>query len=378
MDLMTRYPAIADLRERARRRMPHVAWEYLDSGTGPEEALDRNRRAMEAVTLVPRFLRDARKPDLSLKLFGHDYAAPFGPAPVGMHSLMWPGTELALARACKAAGLPYCVSTMANVDMERISRATGGNFWFQLYCPDDAEVRRDLVARARKAGAQALVVTLDIPLPSRRERQLRAGMGMPPKITPKLIWDVISHPTWALETAVRGRPELANMFAYVDPSVIRKRGEFPGRGGGYGVPLEVLEDIRARWDGPLVIKGVMHPDDAVAGIEAGADGIWVSNHGGRQLDLAPAAIDVLPDVKAAVGERAAVFFDSGVRNGGDVARAVALGADAVFLGRAFTWAVAALGPRGAAHAAEILRAELANVMSQSGCVTLAELRERVA
>lgn len=377
MNGIDRCYSIDDMRRRARRRMPHVAWEYLDSGTGPEQGVARNIRAMEAVTLTPRFFIDATAPDLGTRFLGQDFAAPFGVAPVGLQSLMWPGAEVMLARAAGKAGVPYCLSTVAGETLEAVAKAAGERFWFQLYAPVDADIRRDLLRRAAEAGARALVVTVDVPLSSRRERQKRAGVGMPPRMTPGFVADLLLHPAWLAATLSRGTPRFRVIERYASKGEATDIAGFIGRRFSLAVTPEILAEIRSEWAGPLLVKGVMHPDDVEISLQAGADGIWVSNHGARQLDPVPSAVEVLPGLVEAVAGRAPIAFDSGVRNGGDIARAVALGAEMVFLGRPFVWAVGAHGRHGATHAMTLLREELANVMGQVGARSAAELRERL-
>lgn len=376
MSLAARVHSLSDLRRIARARLPRIAWEYLDSGTGAEDGLARTRDGLRAVTLTPRFLTEGAAPDLATALSGAAWSAPFGVAPVGMQSLMWPGAELALAAAARAAGVPYVLSTVAGETMEAAAKAAGASFWFQLYAPRDAAMRADLIARAKAAGAGALVVTVDVPAASRRERQKRAGVAMPPKLTPRLLADLALHPRWLAGMRRRGLPRFRVIEGYAPAHERDDMGVFINREFTTAVTPAVLADIRAQWSGPLWVKGVMHPADVEASLAAGADGIWVSNHGARQLDPVPASAEVLPGLVRAVAGRAEVVFDSGVRDGADVARALAMGARMAFLGRPFVWAAAA-GPEGPPLALELLRAELANVMVQLGVGRPADLPERL-
>ncbi|HKK36180.1 MAG TPA: alpha-hydroxy acid oxidase [Paracoccaceae bacterium] len=378
MTLDDRLPGIGHMRERARRRMPRVAWEYLDSGTGEGAGVHRNREAFQRVRLTPRFFVDALSPDLRTELFGRTWEAPFGVAPVGIQSLMWPGAELALARAARRAGLPYTLSTMTGEALEKVAEAAGESFWFQLYVPRSEEILDDLLDRAEAGGAEVLAVTLDVPTGSRRERQRAAGLGMPPPITPRLIWDVAMRPAWAFATLDRGIPSLATMTKYVSKRELSRFSEFVNREMNVAVTPEVLGRLRERWKGRLLVKGVVHPDDAKAALDMGCDGIWASNHGARQLDSIAGGIETLPAIVEAVGGRAPVIYDSGVQDGHDVARALALGADFVMLGRSFVYGVAAAGRPGAAHVMKVLRAELSNVMTQLGCNRIDELKDRLA
>ncbi|MEE3100530.1 MAG: alpha-hydroxy acid oxidase, partial [Pseudomonadota bacterium] len=280
-------------------------------------------------------------------------------------------------------GIPFTLSTVAAESIETVAAdhaAAGGapgGAWFQLYAPTQAEMRRDLVARAQAAGAGALVVTVDVPVGSRRERQRRARVAMPPALSLGLALDLARRPAWVAATLRHGIPRFANLLPYASPAETADITAFLRTSLSHAITRDHLAELRDLWSGPLVVKGLMHPEDAVAAADLGADAVWVSNHGARQLDLAPAAIDALPGVVSALAGRVPVLFDSGLRSGADVARAVALGADMCFLGRAFAWGVCALGAPGAAHAIAILREELASVMTQTGCVALSELRDRL-
>jgi L-lactate dehydrogenase (cytochrome) len=376
MNMMIRWPALGDLRAPARRRIPHIAWEYLDSGVGAEESLARDRAALSAITLTPRFLGGAPAPDISTTLFGKDRKLPIGVGPIGMSSLIWPGSELMLARAARDAGGIYCLSTAAGESIEAVGDAAPGS-WFQLYTPNDADMRRDLIARARAAKFEALVVTIDVPVASRRERQRRAGVAMQPKIGPAMIADFLMHPAWLAATLRRGRPSFENLSRYASAEELSQLSAFVNARLSQSVTPDLLAEIRRDWDGPLLVKGVLSPDEALVALAAGVDGIVVSNHGGRQLDPAPAAIDMLPRVAEAVAGRAAILMDSGLRSGADIARALALGADAVLLGRPFLWACAAGGDAGARHAFTILQDDLRNVMHQLGCARPSDLPSRL-
>jgi len=376
MDLHQRYPALSDLRARARRRIPRFVWEYLDSATGTEAVKHANRAALDRVRLAPSILHGEIAPDLSVELLGHRHPLPFGIAPVGMSGLIWPGAELTLARAAARLELPYTLSTVAAQTPEAVGPLTGRDGWFQLYPPRDEGVRADMLRRAREAGFRALVLTVDVPVASRRERQTRSGMTSPPRLTPRILAQVLARPAWALDVLGAGMPRMRTLEPYADDL---SRSLPPTAHVGYllrtSPDWEYLRWLRAHWQGPLIVKGVLVAEDASRLEAEGVDAIWISNHAGRQFDAAPATIEVLPAIRKAT--RLPVIFDSGVEGGLDILRALALGADFVMLGRAWHAALAALGPRGPAHLAEILKKDLEANMGQLGARSFADLSARL-
>lgn len=366
MSLDLRYPALSDLKTACKGRVPWFVWEYLDSATGTESVKARNRAALDSILFTPAVLKGQVTPDLTTRLLGQDYACPLGVAPVGMSGLIWPGAEAALARHAQDARIPYTLSTVATRLPEEIGPIAGDMGWFQLYPPKDPDIRADLLTRARKAGFRTLVLTVDVPGPSRRERQLRAQLAIPPKTTPAILWQVAQRPAWALGTLRHGQPRLRLMEEY-----LKLDGNAPSTAhAGYLLRAApdwgYLRELRALWDGPLIIKGVLRAEDAVQLRDEGVDAIWVSNHTGRQFDGAPAALHCLPAIRAALGPDVPILFDSGVESGLDILRALALGADFVMLGRGWHYALGALGARGASHLLHILRADLIANMVQMG------------
>lgn len=375
-NLADSYPSTWHLAARAKRRMPFFAWEYLDSGTGMERLVDRNRAALDAVRIVPRVMQGRYTPDVATRLMGRDYAVPFGIAPVGMSGLMWPGAENMLARAAQAHSLPFGLSMVANETPEMVAGHAPDMTWMQIYPPREADVLDDLLARVRAAGIDTIIVTVDVPVGSRRERQLAAGLTVPPRMTPRTLWRVAKRPHWALATLRYGQPRFRTLERYFPAASMKEAAKLIGTIVDGRPNWDDLDRIRAGWEGKLVVKGVLHPADAEKVIAHGADAIWVSNHGGRQFDGAPAAIDALPGVVKTVSGRVPVLFDSGIRGGLDILRALALGADFCFLGRAFLYAVAALGDRGADHVCTILRQDLENNMIQIGARSIADIGGR--
>ncbi len=373
MDLASRYPAVSDLKARAKRRLPRFVWDYLDSATGDEATARRNRAALDAVLLPPSILHGEIDPDPATMLFGRPQPLPVGVAPVGMSGLVWPGAERHLAEAATEAGLPYALSTVATMLPEEVGPATQGEGWFQIYPPRDPEIRADMLRRAKDAGFRVLVLTVDVPAPSRRERQVRGGLRQPPRLTPRLALQTALRPAWALAMARTGLPRMALIEAY---AADLQKSSLPSTAhAGYllrtSPDMEYLRWLRDAWDGPFVVKGVLRADDAKRLEAEGVDALWISNHAGRQFDAAPATAEALPAIRAAT--KLPLILDGGVESGLDILRARALGADFVMMGRAWHYALAALGPRGPAHLIDILRADLIANMHQLGAATLADL-----
>lgn len=377
MDLHSRYPALSDLKARARCRIPHFVWEYLDAATGLEAGARRNRAALDAVVMRPAALLGEVAPDLSCTFLGRDYPVPFGIAPLGMSGLIWPGAERALASHGAKAGIPYGISTVATVVPEAVADVVGDQGWFQMYPPKSAEIRDDMLARAKGAGFHTLVLTVDVPAASRRERQTRGGLVQPPKLTPRLMAQVARCPAWALGIRKTGMPRMRLMDSYAKDLA---KGPLPSTAHvGYllraAPDWEYVDALRERWDGPLVLKGVCEPEVASRAEAVGVDAVWVSTHAGRQFDGAPGAADLLPEVRAAT--KLPVIFDSGVEGGLDVLRALALGADFVMMGRAWHYALGALGEAGPAHWHDILVKDMQSCMAQIGARRLSDLPGRL-
>jgi L-lactate dehydrogenase (cytochrome) len=375
---MDRYPAIADLERLAKRRVPSFSWEYLASGTGTESTMHRNVEALTEVRFRPQLMKGILDPVTTTTLFGVEYAAPIGIAPIGLSGLIWPGADLTLAKMAVEKNIPHTLSTVGTGKIEEVGPAADGHGWFQLYSPRDTDLRDRLLDRVAECGFTTLVVTADVPIASRRERQRRARIRVPPKIGPALIAQSILRPAWTMGVLRNGLPRFRTLEDYVDRSTMKMTAGFVGASLGGTLNWEYLADVRQRWAGPIVVKGILDADDATRCIETGADAVQVSTHGGRQLDGSIAAIEALPAIVDRIGNQAPVLFDSGVRDGLDVARAVALGADFVFCGRAFMFGLAGLGTAGASHAYDILHEGLVNVMHQTGCNRLDELADRLA
>ena len=380
MSASQKYPRISDMVTPAERRLPAFVHAYLAAGTGQGQAMARNEAAFADIHLMPQFLRGRVTPDTHCSIFERTYSAPFGVSPIGLQSLIWPGAEKILCRAAADAGIPYTLSTVAGENIETIGPLSDGHGWFQLYAPNDHGVMRDLLARAKQAGFTTLVLTADVPGPSRREDMRLAGAPIgsrnPMSITPRVFWQCLTHPAWSLAAMANGgKFRFKNLETYSSPSALQNVTEYIGSQLNGSLTWDYLDEIRKVWKGPMVLKGLLHNEDIDRAVAAGMDGLVISNHGGRQLDAVPPSISRLPDVRSRVGDDYTLMVDSGVRSGLDIARAIACGADFVLLGRAFMFGVAVLGSKGGDHVVSVLKDELENTMVQLGVKNLTELRK---
>ena len=347
-----------DARRLARRRLPWMVFDYIDGAAGDETGAYRNQRAIQDILLQPRVLNNVEQRSLSVEVFGKPTGLPFGISPMGMCNLTTPGADLMLARLAAKNKIPLGVSTAASTSLERLITEAEGNAWFQLYFSGDETQSNALIQRAEDAGYETIVLTVDVPEVGRRPRELRRGFKMPFRIGPKQFVDFALHPQWSLKTLFQGRPELANFGGDF--------GQFNRTASRAGADWTLLDKIRERWEGNLVVKGVLDSRDAIRMKEIGVDAIQVSNHGGRQLNSAPAAIDALKNIRTAIGNDFPLFFDSGLRSGEDVIKAYAVGANFVFFGRPLSFAIAALGERGLQQLKDVIADEISIGLAQLG------------
>lgn len=359
-----------DARHLARRRLPRMIFDYIDGAAGGEMGAKRNRAALDALTVRPRILRDVSQRSLATELFGATAQRPFGIAPMGLCNLSAPGADLMLARLAARYQVPLGVSTVASTPMDEMFETAEGHAWFQLYFSGDGGIAFKLVERAKAIGYQTLVLTVDVPEVGRRPRELRQGFTMPFRIGPKQFIDFALHPRWSIATLINGRPQLANFQA---PGFAFDRSESRGR-----ATWDTLARLRDMWPGKLVVKGVLDAEDALTAKKAGVDAIQVSSHGARQLESAPEPIRMLPQIRKAVGNDVAVFYDSGVRSGEDILKALALGADFAFVGRILQFAIAAGGEEYLGHMWNVLSDELSIAMAQIGATNPKELEGTVS
>lgn len=363
-----RFPSIDLLREGARRRMPRFAYEYLAGGCFTEINLDRNTREIREVQLKPWYLREYAGADLSTNLFGKTYDAPFGVAPIGLQGLMWPRATEILAKAAHAGNVPFILSTVATASIETVAELTEGNAWFQLYHPTEDDLRDKLLDRVAAAGLPVLVILADTPTFGWRPKEIRNGLSIPPKMSLRNVLQMMTRPIWSFGQLFAGVPEFKTMKPYVPKGLSMKHlGLFMNKTFSGRLTADKIAAIRDRWKGKLVVKGIVNPEDAEKAIGLGVDGLIVSNHGGRQLDVGQSTIKPLAALAEEFGKRATLMLDSGVRNGPDVACALACGAEFAFLGRSFMYGVGALGAKGGDHVMTLLKRQLRQVMEQVAC-----------
>lgn len=350
---------VEDARAKAKRRLPKMVFDYIDGAAGRELLSLENISAFQQIKLQPRALVNVENRTLNKSFMGRDWGLPFGIAPMGMCDLAWPGADEMLARAATKFNMPVALSTMASSTIEQTRERAGDNAWFQFYVSGSKESAMKLIDRTAAAGYTTLIFTVDVPHVAPRVRDLRNGFKAPLKIGPKQFIDFALHPQWSIGSLLKGVPTLANVETGDD-------GQFKRESGRGGVDWDFLKTLRDYWPHKLIIKGVLSVEDAVKMKQAGADGIYVSNHGGRQLDSAPASITVLPLMRAALGADYPIIIDSGIRDGESIIKALALGADFVMLGRPFSYGIGADGQRGLDTVVELLADQINAAMAQIG------------
>jgi L-lactate dehydrogenase (cytochrome) len=371
---MAKAASALDYRDLARRRLPRFLFEYIDGGSYAEATLRRNVEDLADIALRQRVLTDVSTLDLTTELFGRRQALPVALAPIGLAGMNARRGEVQAARAANKAGVPFCLSTVSACPIGEVAVQTDAPFWFQLYMIRDRAFMKDLLAQARAAGCSALIFTVDMPVPGSRYRDYRSGLAGAPGLAGAMrrTWQSILRPHWAWDVGVRGRP---HQLGNVAPVLGRNTGLedfFAWMRNNFdpSVSWRDLEFIRESWDGPLIIKGILDREDALAAAELGADGIVVSNHGGRQLDGVPSTARALPAIAEAVRDRMTVLADGGVRSGLDVVRMLALGAHGVLLGRAWIYALAARGEAGVSHMLQLVEAEMRVAMALTSCTSI--------
>lgn len=373
-----RYPAIEDLRLKAKRRIPRFAFEYVDGGCNTEINLRRNTKEIRDVQLKPYYLKSYKEASAKTELFGKTYDAPFGVAPIGLQGLIWPQASEILAKAAFEHNIPYILSTVGTASIEKISEITEGNAWFQLYHPKEDSLRDDLLKRAAAAEYPVLVILADVPTFGYRPKEIKNGLAIPPRMTLSNMLQILGSPKWALQTLFAGQPEFKTLTPYIPKGMsLRHLGLFMNKTFNGRLNEEKIKAIRDKWKGKLVLKGVASEEDTEKAIALGVDGIIVSNHGGRQLDAGESTIKPLTQIAKKYKGQIKIMMDSGIRNGPDIASTLASGAEFAFLGRSFMYGVGALGKQGGNHTISILKIQLQQILEQICCERIEDLPNHI-
>ena len=362
-----RYPSVESLREKAKRRIPGFAFDYLDGGCNEEINLHKNTSEIRQIELLPQYLKEHSGSDLKTELFGHVYDAPFGIAPVGLQGLIWPDSPEILAKAAFQHNIPFVLSTVSTSTIERISEITQGQAWFQLYHPAENSLRDQIIKRASE-HCPVLVILSDVPTFGYRNKEIKNGLAMPPRMTLHNVLQIMGRPNWALKTLIHGQPSFQVLKPYMPKGMnMHHLGLFMNKTFDGRLNEEKVSAIREMWKGKLILKGIVNELDVEKSIRLGIDGIIVSNHGGRQLDAGQSTIHSLKPIVEKYKGKIKIMMDSGLRSGPDIARTLASGAEFTFLGRTFMYGAAALGDEGGNHTITILKRQLQQVMQQICC-----------
>ena len=368
------YPSVADLRNRAKSKIPKFAFEYLDGGCYDDVNLKKNTERIRDIELKPKYLVDYKAPSLKTELFGHIYDAPFGISPIGLQGLMWPKSPEILAKAAFDHNIPFVLSTVTTASIERISEITEGKAWFQLYHPAEESVTKDILKRAEVAECPVLVILADVPSFGYRPRDIRNGLSMPPKMTLKNIINALKRPHWSLQTIIHGQPSFEILKPYMPKKLnLGQLAKFMDDTFSGRLNEEKIKKIRDLWKGKLVLKGAESVQDIEMACQLGLDGVIVSNHGGRQVDVGQATIDSINTIAPLYKDKITLMMDSGIRGGADVARVMSTGIDFSFMGRTFMYGVSALGKKGGNHTISMLKTQLTQIMEQLSCSRVTDI-----
>tara|TARA_B100001564_G_scaffold143008_1_gene120029 strand:- start:39 stop:1187 length:1149 start_codon:yes stop_codon:yes gene_type:complete len=371
---ISQYPSIADLKIKARKKIPRFAFEYLNGGCNDDVNIKRNNDEIRNVQLRPEYIKKFNGSSLKTSVFGIEYDFPFGIAPIGLQGLMWPNSPEILAKSAFKNNIPFILSTVSTSSIERISEITEGKFWFQLYHPAEDKLTNDLIIRTHDSGCKVLVILCDVPTFGYRPKDIKNGLSMPPKMNLNNFFQIFSKPHWAVETIKYGQPSFETLKPYMPKGLnLKQLGGFMNQTFDGRLNEEKIKKIRDNWKGKLVLKGVSSEFDVKQSIRLGIDGIIISNHGGRQLDAGPSSIKVLEKIAPKYGDKIEIMMDSGIRSGADISRTLATGAKFTFLGRSFMYGVCALGKKGGDQTIHILKTELNQIMEQLCCEKISDL-----
>ena len=372
----SRYPSVESLRAKAKKRIPGFAFDYLDGGCNEELNLRKNTSEIREIELMPKYITNRKEVDMRTELFGHTYDAPFGIAPVGLQGLFWPGTPEILAKAAFDYNIPFVLSTVSTASIETISEITEGRAWFQLYHPVEEGLTDDLLKRAEAAECPVLVILSDVPTFGYRNKEIKNGLSVPPRMTGRNIRQILTHPNWAFSTLFHGIPQFKTMEKYIPKGMnMHHLGLFMDKTFDGRLNEDRVKALRDKWKGKLVMKGLSSEADMEKAVQLGLDGVIISNHGGRQLDAGPSTIKVLQELAPKYKDKIKVMMDSGMRSGPDVARTLASGAEFAFLGRSFNYGTAALGKKGGNHTISIIQRQLLQVMEQICCEKVSDFSD---
>ena len=373
-----KYPSVFYLREKAKKRIPKFAFEYLDGGCNNEESLYKNTDDIRNIQLKPKYIVEKKETSIKTKLFGIEYDAPFGVAPIGLQGLIWPKSPEILAKAAFDNNIPFILSTVSTSNIEKISKINEGKAWFQLYHPAEDLITKNILERAEDSGIKNLVILADVPTFGYRNREIINGLSLPPKLTLSNFKSMLSKPSWLINTILKGKPSFETLKPYMSKNLsLKQLGKFMDATFSGALNGEKISRLRDLWKGNLIIKGIESLEDITISEKLGLDGVIVSNHGGRQIDIGESTVNSLKRIKNSYNGKMKIMMDSGIREGTDIARVLACGAEFTFLGRTFMYSVSALGKRGGDHCILMLKRQLNQIMEQLSCENISDLKKHL-